>query len=185
MLEQILSDFRFHGISKCTGEDSQLHSRRCCEPCRNQKRCVHLTGIGRLFKELTEVQIMSICNYFSQVFTSTAVQARDSSIEQTTPSHGAESCALIPAGDLGAVSTAGESEALTEHLRHVVYERLKHSMRQFFGQDVPKTDMRLKEIAEKDSESLEWVLTCWRERDLCPSPGFLKFVYSSASASQG
>ena len=79
----------------------------------SRSRCVHLTGAEKLFKELTEVQITNICNYFSLVLTSTAEQARDSSVELTIPSHSAESCAVIPTGDLRAVSTADESEVFT------------------------------------------------------------------------
>ena len=102
------------------------------------------------------------------MLTSTAAQARDSSVKLTIPSHSAESCAVIPAGDLRAVSTADESEMFTEHLRHIVYERLKMSLFNFFHY-TPQNDKQLKEIteeiAENGSASLEFILKRWRDKD--------------------
>ena len=96
-LEQVLCSFQFQGISKCNDENPHQDSRRC-EPCHNQKQCLHLTGAGKMFKELTGAQITNICNYFRDVFTSTVKHARDSSVKQTIPSHSAESNAVTPPG---------------------------------------------------------------------------------------
>ena len=100
-----------------------------------------------------------IHNYFSLVLTSTAEQARDSSVELTIPSHSAESCAVIPTGDLRAVSTTGESEVFTEHLRHVVYESLSNGLVWVLMFGVSES------TAEEKSKLLEKVLNDWRDRD--------------------
>merc|ERR1719318_1370592 len=83
------------------------------------------------------------------------VNGKDSSVKLTIPSHSAESCAVIPTGDLRAVSSAkGEREVFTEHLRHVVYECLKHSLYLLLGTGA-FTEKRLKEKAETSPELLE------------------------------
>ena len=162
-LGQTLNSVAYQGVSKCSEEDSQRIPR--CNPCLKQERCVHLTGAGKLFKELTEVQITNICNYFSLALISTAEQARDSNVKLTIPSHSTESCAVIPTGDLRAVSSAnGEREVFTEHHRQVVYECLKHSLYLLLNTGA-FTEKSLKEKAEISPELLETVLNNWRDRD--------------------